>query len=145
MDKIKDLFVKYKEIISYLFWGVSTTCVSWGSYTLFVTAFPMGVIAANCLSWVLAVLFAYITNKIWVFHSKSWKREVLFREFAMFISARLATGVFELIMVPACVYMGMNQTIFGVQGALAKVVVSFVVVILNYIFSKLFIFKKKED
>ena len=144
MKIIRELWKKYEEIISYLFWGVATTCVSWGSYTMFVSFFSTGVIVANCLSWVLAVLFAYVTNKIWVFHSKSWQKKILIREFGMFVSARLATGIFEIVMVPACVFMGMNQTILGVEGALAKVVVSLIVVILNYIFSKLIIFKREE-
>lgn len=144
MEKIIHLLTKYREIISYLFWGVATTCVSWGTYTIFAGGLNTGIWLANILSWVFAVTFAYITNKIWVFQSKSWKREVIFRELGLFISTRFATGLFEIFMVPILVYAGMDQTIFGIKGAVSKVVVSFLVVILNYVFSKLLIFKKKN-
>lgn len=144
MEKIRSLLMKYREIISYLFWGVATTCVSWGSYTLFAGFWNASVVLANMLSWVFAVAFAYITNKIWVFQSKSWKRDVIVRELGLFLSTRFATGLFEIIAVPFLVFVGMDQTIFGIKGAVSKVVVSFLVVILNYVFSKLIIFKKKN-
>ena len=100
------------------------------------------VVTANMLSWIFAVAFAYVTNKIWVFRSKSWKRDVIVRELGLFLSTRFATGLFEIIAVPFLVFVGMDQTIFGIKGAVSKVVVSFLVVILNYIFSKLVIFRK---
>lgn len=144
MESIENLYNKYREIISYLFWGGATTCVSWGSYTIFAGVVNTSVIVANILSWIFAVAFAYITNKIWVFQSKSWKREVIVQELGLFLSTRFATGLFEIIAVPFLVSVGMNQTIFGIKGALSKVVVSILVVVLNYIFSKLVIFKKKK-
>lgn len=144
MENIKNLYIKYREIISYLFWGGATTCVSWGTYTIFAGVVDTGVITANILSWIFAVSFAYVTNKIWVFQSKSWKKEVIVRELGLFLSTRFATGAFEIIAVPFLVYVGMDQKIFGVKGAVAKVVVSILVVILNYIFSKLLIFRKKK-
>ena len=61
---IKALFQKYKEIIFYLFWGGMTTLVSWGSYSFFVTLLH-SVAAANVLSWICAMLFAFATNKLW--------------------------------------------------------------------------------
>lgn len=136
--------MKYREIILYLFWGAATTCVSWGSYTVFVGFANIGVWVANILSWIFAVTFAYITNKIWVFGSRSWQRYVIVRELGLFLSTRLATGIFEILMVPLLVYLGMNQTIFGIRGAVSKVVVSFLVVVLNYVFSKLLIFKREN-
>lgn len=144
MEKIRSLLIKYREIISYLFWGVATTCVSWGSYTVFAGVVNTSIWLANILSWIFAVAFAYVTNKIWVFQSKSWKRDVIIRELGLFVSTRFATGLFEIIMVPLLVYAGMDQPIFGIKGAVSKVVVSFLVVILNYIFSKLVIFNKKN-
>lgn len=144
MEKIKDLLIKYREIISYLFWGVATTCVSWGTYTVFAGFVNTSIWLANVLSWIFAVAFAYITNKIWVFQSRSWKRDVVFQELGLFVSTRFATGLFEIIMVPLLVKAGMNQAIFGIKGAVSKVVVSFLVVILNYVFSKLIIFNKKN-
>lgn len=146
MKHILNLMKKYQEIIAYLFWGVLTTVVSWGTYSLFVVILEnetYKITIANILSWICAVLFAYVTNKIWVFHSHSWKVKICLIEFWKFISTRFITGVFEIMAVPILVGIGLNQTIFGIEGMVAKIFVSVIVVILNYIFSKLFIFKKE--
>lgn len=155
MKRILELMKKYQEIISYLFWGVMTTFVSWGTYSLFAIMFKglttefslfglkisAVVLIANILSWVCAIVFAYVTNKLWVFNSKSWEVKVFLPELWKFVSARLVTGVLEIILVPLLVGIGLSQTIFGIEGMVAKIVVSVLVVVLNYIFSKLFIFK----
>ncbi len=155
MDKIMILAKKYREIIAYLFWGVMTTIVSWGSYSIFALLFQkydkmiclftlnisMVVLLSNVLSWICAFLFAFVTNKLWVFESKSWKAEVWLPEFGKFFSARAFTGILEILAVPLLVGLGMSQTIFGIEGMAAKVLVSILVVLLNYVFSKLFIFK----
>ena len=149
MKFICDLYHKYREAIDYLFWGGMTTVISWGSYSLFVLLLGSSlkqtatVFWANILSWVCAVLFAFVTNKLWVFNSKSWASSVLFPELTKFLSSRIATGVFEMIAVPALVAIGLKQTIFGIDGMVSKILVSVVVVILNYILSKLFVFKNK--
>ena len=145
-NKLCKLYHTYQEAIDYLFWGGMTTVVSWGSYSLFVLllqGLDSVVFWANVLSWVCAVLFAFITNKLWVFQSKSWAADILFPELTKFLSSRVATGVFELIAVPSLVSIGLNQTILGIDGMVSKVLVSVVVVILNYILSKLFVFKNK--
>lgn len=146
INKLCKLYHAYQEAIDYLFWGGMTTVVSWGSYSLFVLLLQdldSVVFWANVLSWVCAVLFAFITNKLWVFQSKSWAADILFPELTKFLSSRIATGVFEMIAVPALVAFGLNQTIFGIDGMVSKVLVSVVVVILNYLLSKLFVFKNK--
>ncbi len=143
MKKLWNLYKKYREIISYLFWGAATTAISWGSYSVFEKGCGLSIAISNILSWICAMTFAYITNKIFVFKSYTWKPKFLLREFGLFASARLGTGILEIIFVPLLVRVGLDQTIFGVEGALSKILVSIVVVILNYIFSKLFIFKKK--
>lgn len=160
INKIKELYLKYREIVDYLFWGVMTTVVSWGSYTVFsllfslilndriislgIVEFSLNVTISNTLSWICAVLFAFITNKLWVFRSKSFKKEVVMPEFTKFVGTRLATGILEMIAVPLAVALGMNQSLFGIEGMLAKVIISLIVVLLNYVFSKLFIFKSKK-
>lgn len=152
MEKLKALWTKYKEIITYLIFGVLTTVVSWGSYALFALLLEktnLGttttVSIANVLSWICSVAFAYVTNKLWVFDSKSWKLAIVWKEIVTFVTARLATGVLEWVGVPFLVGIGMDQTIFGVKGAWAKILVSVLVVILNYVFSKLIIFRKKKE
>lgn len=148
---VKKMFVKYKEIIMYLIFGVLTTVVSWGSYALFERAFKGAIVdvnilvaVANVLSWVAAVLFAYITNKLFVFESKSFKPTDVCKELGLFVGSRLVSGALEWIGVPLLVWLGLNQTIFGFEGMLAKVLVSIIVVILNYILSKLIVFKKEK-
>lgn len=141
MKFIYKIYEAYKEAIDYLFWGGMTTVVSWGSYSLFVLL-GTGVFWGNVGSWVCAVSFAFVTNKLWVFRSKSWTSAVVFPELGKFLSSRVATGVFEMIAVPALVTIGLNQTIFGIEGMVSKVIVSVAVIVLNYILSKLFVFKK---
>lgn len=144
-----------KELISYLFWGVMTTVVSWGSYSLFIILFsgfdtsfsafgktiPVDVFIANVLSWICAVLFAFVTNKIFVFNSKSWEKAIVVSEYLKFLSSRIITGLLEIVAVPLFVMIGLDQTVFGIEGMVAKVLTSVAVVILNYIFSKIFVFK----
>ncbi|MBQ8338320.1 MAG: GtrA family protein [Oscillospiraceae bacterium] len=147
--KLKELLNKYKEIISYIFWGVMTTAVSFITYSLFtllLTAFldtNAAIFIANVLSWVCAVLFAFITNKLWVFNSKSFEKSVVLPELLKFISSRLATGVIEMAGLPLLVYLGLGGALFGIDGLVAKIIINVVVIVLNYVFSKLLIFKKK--
>lgn len=157
-DKIITIYNKYREIIVYIFWGGMATVVSWGSYTVFayllagstgeLNFFSMkvsvAVFVANILSWILAVSFAFFTNKVFVFQSKSWKMAVWVGECVKFVGARIATGVLEIVGVPFLVAIGLNQTIFDIEGIVSKIIVSVAVIVLNYIFSKLFIFKTAE-
>ena len=136
------IYHTYKEAIDYLFWGGMTTVVSWGSYSAFVLL-GASVFWGNVLSWICAVLFAFVSNKLWVFQSKSWAGNVLLPELGKFLSSRVATGVFEMVAVPALVALGLNQTILGIEGMVSKVLVSVVVVILNYILSKFVVFRRK--
>ena len=152
MAKIKELFLKYKEIIMYLIFGVLTTLVSWGSYALFemlLGTFIKDVIllssVANVLSWIIAVLFAFVTNKLWVFDSKSWKGSVVVKELGAFVGSRVLTGCLEWFGVPLLMIIGINQSILGIEGMVAKVLISVIVVILNYVLSKLLVFRKKKN
>lgn len=161
MKKIKELYFKNREIIDYLFWGAMTTAVSFVTYSLFVLMFEnvfgdasvsafglelsLTVTVSNILSWVCAVLFAFVTNKLWVFRSGSWSAPIVLPEFMKFLSARIVTGILEMAAVPLLVAVGLNAVVFGVEGAIAKAIVTIAVIILNYIFSKLFIFKDKKQ
>ena len=141
---IKNLWIKYKEIIMYLIFGVATTGVNWIVYAVAVKV-GMNMNLSNCLAWLLAVVFAFITNKIFVFESKNMNVQVLFMEFIKFIAARVATGVIEIGGLPVLYSLGIKQSLFGIDGFAAKILVSVIVVILNYVFSKLFIFKNQKD
>lgn len=142
MKKIKKLIEKYKELLLYLLFGGLTTLVSWGSYALFELG-GLSVAGANALSWVCAVLFAFFTNKLFVFASRSWRPLILLREAGEFFGARLVTGLLTMAGVPLLMRIGLDQSIFGVDGMVAKIAMSVLEVLLNYIVSKLVIFKKK--
>lgn len=157
MKTIKELFLKYKEIIMYLIMGGGTTIVNWASYSLMVMFCHPGILlsgvtgisqstidifVANVVSWILAVSFAYITNKLFVFESYSWNPKFVLKELSLFLSTRLATGLLEIFGVPFLVSHGFDWAIFGLEGSVCKIAMSFFVVLLNYIFSKLVIFKK---
>lgn len=149
MQKVKKLLVKYKEIILYIVFGVLTTVVSFVSYGILTKLIHLqseiaGIAASNVISWVCAVLFAFVTNKIWVFESRTGELKAVLSELWKFVAARLLTGAMEWFGVPFLVYIGLNQTIFGVKGMLSKLTVSVAVVILNYAFSKIFVFRKKK-
>ena len=148
---------RVKEIALYLVFGVLTTLVSWGSYTLFVNLLSLSVFVSNLLSWVLAVIFAYVTNKLWVFNSKSWAPKVIGKEIVTFLASRGITGVLEIVSVPLLEKLGYDGIFFNILRALnidikllftdgiySKITVSVIIVILNYVFSKLIVFRKKE-
>lgn len=145
MSQWKELFEKYKEMIMYLVFGVGTTAVNWITYTILIEVCGMtNLTLANIIAWIVAVIFAYITNKLWVFESKSWKPDVVLKEAGMFLGARIFSGIFEIGLFPLLMFLGLNQSLFGVEGMVAKVLISVLVIVLNYIFSKLLVFRKKE-
>lgn len=135
---MKALIQKFlnRETISYLVFGVLTTVVNYVSYEV-CKWFGLHYILSTILAWALAVAFAYITNKLFVFESKSFAREVLIREITTFIGCRLFSGLCDLG------FMALAVEIIGINDSIAKLASNVFVVIINYIFSKLFIFRKK--
>ena len=139
METLKNLFKKYKEIIMYLVFGVATTVVNWIVYIICTKLFGLSgaelsngqIAVCNGIAWVVAVTFAFITNKLFVFESKSWKPSVAGKEFTGFIGARIFSFVIETLMMFALV------TLLSFNDFAAKIIVGVVVVILNYVFSKL--------
>ncbi len=144
-----------REMIMYLFVGGLTTVVAVGTFWLFNRLFSVigweGVaglfrkgqdyayIDSNVLSWLCAVFFGFVANKLYVFNSKSRERATVIRELTSFISARLVTLLIDTGM------MFLFVSIMLMNEMAAKLIVQVVVVVLNYIFSKLFIFKKNEN
>ena len=140
------LFKKYKEIISYLFFGVLTTIVNYCVYALFtflltesISDVVLRATVSNIIAWVISVAFAYITNKLWVFN------KVVIYECGTFVLARLVSGVIDMFFLPLLISWGLNQEILGITGAWAKLITSVIVIILNYVFSKFIIFRKKKE
>ena len=137
MSKIKDLLRKYKFIILYGIFGVLTTLINIVSYSLFYSVFGVSNVISNIIAWVLSVLFAFITNKLWVFESKSFEFKLFMAELGNFTLCRLATGVLDL----GIMFVGVD--LLKGPAMILKVVSNVIVIILNYIMSKLFVFKKK--
>jgi len=137
MKLIINLIKKYKAFIAYAVFGVFTTIVNIVTYNVCYYNWGFSNTLSNIIAWVLAVTFAYLTNKVWVFDSKSWAWQVLRKEIPAFISCRLATGVMDLIIMFVCV------DLFGWHALLMKLISNVLVIILNYVFSKLVIFKKR--
>ena len=145
MNKIIELYKKYEEVINYLVMGVLATVVNLGvKYALLFTVLdasnPTQLQIAVIISWIAACLFAYFTNRIIVFKSKS--KEIL-KEFMSFLSARILTLGMEMLIMFICVtLLGLNSDLWVV---IWSIVAQIVVIVANYIFSKLFIFKNKEQ
>lgn len=146
-EKIMELIRKVvsKEVFSYLFFGVMTTVVN-----LLVLALCnrfVDIMVSNIIAWVAAVIFAYVTNKLFVFESKSWKLDVIAKEIPSFAGARVLTlGVEELglLVMIKWLHLDVAFTIGAIGGEyIVKGILAVVVVLLNYVFSKLIIFKKK--
>lgn len=132
------LWKKYKDIFFYLAFGVLTTIINIVSYHLCYVIWGLPNIPSNIIAWALAVIVAYITNKSWVFDSRSYSLEVLIPEFWKFISCRLATGIIDL----AIMWIGVD--LLYCPATLLKFGSNVLVVILNYFFSKLVVFKKQN-
>ena len=137
--RISALFSKYKEQIAYLFWGVATTAVNLGVYFLCTDVFLANYILSNILAWLVSVLFAFLVNKSFVFASKSWETQVVFPELCKFIGARVFSGFLET----GILWLGVD--LLQLHDGIVKLLVSVLVVILNYIFSKLFIVRRNEN
>lgn len=140
MDKLVMLYRNNKEIINYLIIGVLTTIVSLVTYYLLTFSFlnpnnNLELQVANVISWVVSVMFAYITNRKYVFESKSCNIK---KELSKFVSSRLTTLVIDMMLM----FIFVSLLMFN--DKIIKLIVQFVVIILNYIFSKLFVFKSDK-
>lgn len=136
--KSVSMIKKYKEIILYLIFGVLTTIVNILTYIIFTKVFNLDYLISNLIAWILSVLFAYITNKIYVFESKTNEKKMIVLEIISFFSFRVLSGIIDMT------FMYIFVSLLTFNDSLMKIVTNVIVVILNYIFSKLFIFNKKD-
>lgn len=137
-DRVAALFWKYKEAILYLVFGGLTTLVNIVSYAVCARAFHMGTLLSNGIAWVLGVAFAYGTNKRFVFESKTDGAAETLKELFSFVACRLGTGVLDM----AVMYVAVD--LLGWYDVGMKILSNIVVIILNFVLSKLLIFRKKE-
>ena len=136
---ILKIYNKYKSIIMYLFFGICTTLVNVITYYIFSHILKIGIMSSTIISWIFAVLFAYITNRKWVFNSSVKKTIDIFRELVSFFACRLATGFVDLL----CMYIFVSK--LGFSDMIIKIVSNIVVIILNYVSSKLIVFNDRKD
>ena len=121
-----------KELIAYIFFGVLTTAVNIITYFLFVDVFAVNYLISNIVAWFVSVLFAYITNRIWVFESKD---DNIIKEIVLFYGGRVFSGAVDT----GLMYLFID--ILSTGNAFAKIVVQVIVIVLNYVFSKFIVFK----
>ena len=134
--KKKGFLYRYKDLVLYTFFGVCTTIINVAIYNVFYNKFKVTNIASTIIAWVAAIIFAFITNKIFVFSSKSFNWEKLRYELFTFLACRLLTGFLDVaIMIVAVDVMNGDSITW-------KAISNVFVIILNYVASRLVIFKK---
>ena len=137
VSKIRDLMVKYWDIISYLFFGVCTTIVNYIIYLPCYNLLGISATVSNMIAWVVAVAFAYLTNKPFVFKSHDWSAKTVVPELTKFVGCRVGSGVAETIVLFLAV------DLLGWNGNIWKLVTQVMVTVMNYVASKLLVFRKK--
>lgn len=139
MKKVFDLYKKYSEIINYLIVGVLTTLVSIVIYAVFTKVFHVNYMISNVISWIGSVSFAYVTNKVFVFKSKCDNDIDVLIEIYQFFKYRVFSFIIDILL------MYLFVELVNIDDMIAKIIVQVIVIVLNYVFSKLFVFKKKES
>lgn len=143
---LQKIYYKYEEKWLYLFFGVLTTVVSFitagvGKYLLELAGCGKGLVStgSTVISWICAVTFAYLTNRAWVFDSHTTGAKAIAREAASFYGGRVATLLVEMGM------MWIGYDLIGINYWVTKIIANIVVLILNYVISKVFVFKNKDE
>lgn len=137
LNQFRSLWEKYRSILIYLIFGVLTTAVNYLLYIPCLNLLGLKASVSNVIAWCVAVLFAFLTNKPFVFESKDWSVKTVVPEFTKFVGTRVASGLLETLILLVAVDM------LGWNGVIWKLVTNVIVVILNYIGSKLLVFRRK--
>lgn len=139
LGKLADIYEEHREGMRYLVFGVLSTVVNILIFTVCKKAIGIGTVISNIIAWIFAVIFAYITNKLWVFDSKTSGTKDFLREIISFFGARVFTLFVETIFLKIVIdRLGFNETIM-------KIVSNIIVIIINFLLSKLIIFKNNKD
>ena len=136
-DTLRTLLQKHREIVSYIFWGVMTTAVNYAAYFLLRNVFLVPLVAGNAAAWAVSVLFAYFTNKLFVFRSKDWAWRVALRELWQMVASR----IFSLGLETGILWLFVEKLLLN--EFIVKLAANVLVVIVNYVLSKFIIFNKK--
>ena len=133
-EKIINLYYRYQELIDYAFFGGLTTVVNIVVFFILDTGLNWPYLIANAIAIILSILFAYVTNKIWVFKSDTQNARETFFEFFRFLGFRLVSGLADMLT------MWVLVDLLTIDTSISKLATQFIVVVLNYVFSKFFIF-----
>ena len=137
--KLKELFKTHREIISYIFFGALTTFVDFATYIVLTRFLSLNEDLSNVISQAVAIIFAFIVNKLFVFEDKENNVKAVMGQFLKFTSLRLTT-----LFLNSALFFVMTELI-NINDIITKALVSVIVIILNYIFSKLLVFKKTKE
>lgn len=137
VKKLIGLVKAHWDILSYLFFGVLTTLVNYAVYLPLYNYTGLSATVSNVIAWVAAVAFAFLTNKPLVFGSYDWSLRVVLPELGKFLGCRIGSGLAETVI------LFLTVDLFTWNGNLWKLLTSILVVVLNYVGSKLLVFKKK--
>lgn len=138
MEKIIALMRQYRSMIIYLVLGCMTTAVNMAVYYVCYEVWEMGSDLSTVLAWIFAVAFAFLTNKPWAFDSHDWSLKTVLPEAGRFLECRVGTGLIELAL------MHIFVEVLGWPGVLMKLLVNVVVVVLNYVGSRLLVFRNRK-
>lgn len=158
----------YKQILIYLLFCIVCAASNWAVYILMTKALDVDLsevgetgsvflslfssdagsnirrlFVCTVTAWIVNVIVAFVTNKIWVFRSNEKSLKGIVKEFGSFLGGHLFTGALDWAGTPLLVMLGLNQAVFGIEGALAKFIISLLVMVLNFVIGKLLVFRKK--
>ena len=128
-----DIMNLKKELLTYIIFGILTSIINIGTYLILTDVFFFFFLFSNIFAWILSVFFAYFTNRAWVFESEN---KNIIKEISMFYSARLFTGVIDTLLMIVFI------DVLSLENTFSKLVTAVVIITLNYLFSKVIIFKK---
>ena len=137
IQKLRSLIHKYWDILTYLVFGVLTTVVNYAVYLPVYNFCGISAAVSNIIAWVVAVVFAFLTNKPFVFHSHDWSAKSVVPELTKFVSCRIASGVLETVIL----FLAVDCMAWN--GNLWKLLTQVLVIIINYVGSKLLVFRNK--
>lgn len=139
MDSIRKFLIERRDIISYLFFGVCTTIINYLVFFPMYNCLHASIVTSNIVSWIVAVVFAFLTNKQYVFRSKDWTMSKTTAEFLRFAFCRVGSLIVETLLIYIAVH------ILFWNGNVLKILVGILVILLNYIGSKVFVFENKKE
>lgn len=137
METVRKLWQKYRHLVIYVIFGTLTTVVNYAVYLPLYNWLHLSATVSDIIAWGVSVIFAYVTNKTYVFHSPDWSAKVVAKELVSFLGCRLVSGVIEVLILMLTV------DILAWDGNWMKLITSMLVVFVNYFGSKFWVFKSR--